>query len=105
MKRAIELVKKERKKQIYEDGYTSEHDDAHTHGELIGAAACYALIEWSRTDAERLYPFSDNKKTWVAANIHYGVNSSIDQRLETAVKVASLALAEIERLQRLKATP
>lgn len=38
----LELVAKERTRQIVEKGYTAEHDDEHTDGEIADAAACYA---------------------------------------------------------------
>lgn len=38
----LELVKKERNRQIVEKGYIAEHDDKHTDGSLADAGACYA---------------------------------------------------------------
>ncbi|TDA64305.1 hypothetical protein E0765_06205 [Sulfuricurvum sp. IAE1] len=37
----LELVAKERTRQIVEKGYTREHDDEHTDGSLADAGACY----------------------------------------------------------------
>ncbi|MFO6263101.1 hypothetical protein ACLBVP_33290, partial [Pseudomonas aeruginosa] len=36
-------VQAERRRQIEAEGWTPEHDDAHSHGEMARAAACYAL--------------------------------------------------------------
>lgn len=37
----LELVAKERVRQIVEKGYTPQHDDEHTDGSLADAGACY----------------------------------------------------------------
>lgn len=37
----LELVAKERTRQIVEKGYTPQHDDEHTDGSLADAGACY----------------------------------------------------------------
>lgn len=37
----LELVAKERTRQIVEKGYTAEHDDEHTYGSLSDAGAAY----------------------------------------------------------------
>jgi hypothetical protein len=42
MKTGIELIAEERKRQIEVEGWTAEHDDEHTDGELALAAVCYA---------------------------------------------------------------
>lgn len=39
----LELVAKERTRQIVEKGYTAEHDDEHMDGSIADAGACYAL--------------------------------------------------------------
>lgn len=42
MSNFLQLVAKERTRQIVEKGYTREHDDEHTDGSIADAAACYA---------------------------------------------------------------
>ncbi len=39
----LELVAKERTRQIVENGYTAEHDDEHTDGSIADAASFYAM--------------------------------------------------------------
>jgi hypothetical protein len=39
---AIDLIAGERQRQIEEEGWTSEHDDAHNGNQIAMAAACYA---------------------------------------------------------------
>lgn len=39
----IELIAKERRRQIEQEGWTAEHDARHVNGELAQAASCYAF--------------------------------------------------------------
>jgi hypothetical protein len=41
MSKGIDLIAAERKRQIEVEGWTAEHDAAHTKGELAQAATCY----------------------------------------------------------------
>ena len=43
MKSGIELISEERKRQIEVEKWDYQHDDDYKNGELIGAAACYAV--------------------------------------------------------------
>ena len=45
MTRTLDDVAAERKRQIEVEGWTAEHDDRHTPGELAQAGACYALVD------------------------------------------------------------
>lgn len=38
----VDLIRRERERQVSEEGWTPEHDDAHVDGVLSRAAACYA---------------------------------------------------------------
>lgn len=89
----------ERQRQISGEGWTPEHDDAHSDGEMAGAAACYAMQvaldcigrndlhnTVSRTIRE-LWPWSAH--WWKPKN-----------RRADLIKAAALILAEIERLDR-----
>lgn len=42
MQTAIELISAERQRQIEVENYDISHDDHYSHGELVGAAMCYA---------------------------------------------------------------
>jgi len=42
MSTGVEAIAAERKRQIEAEGWTPEHDDEHTNGEMADAAACYA---------------------------------------------------------------
>jgi len=43
MKTGSELIAEERARQISQEGWTPEHDDKHTHHELIHASSSYLL--------------------------------------------------------------
>ena len=82
---ALHDVIAERSRQISEEGWTSEHDDAHGNGEMAVAAACYA----APTDVEpESWPWA--YKWWKPTTPRRNL-----------VKAAALILAEIERLDRL----
>lgn len=65
MNQFLQLVEKERNRQIVEKGYTSEHDDEHTNGEIANAAACYAatvpifkvMVNTDRFPMKTVYPW------------------------------------------------
>ena len=42
MSTGIEAIAAERQRQIEKEGWSDEHDDKHTQGEMAIAAACYA---------------------------------------------------------------
>ena len=44
MKTGIELITKERTRQINEEGYTLALDSLYKPGELTSAAICYAIV-------------------------------------------------------------
>jgi hypothetical protein len=78
----------ERLRQIEAEGWTPEHDDKHTKGEMAKAAACYAAGYPIAT----LWPWGD--EWW-----------KFSDRRRNLVKAGALILAEIERLDRLSSAP
>ncbi len=90
----------ERRRQVEVEGWSAEHDDTHSRGEMASAAACYAtgLDLWTGykqadrkgqatlISAERVWPWS-------------GWWKPTDRR-RNLVKAGALILAEIERLDR-----
>lgn len=78
-----ELIAQERQRQIEVEGWTPEHDDLHSHGEIAHAADCYVLND--DTD----WPWA--KEWWKPTTTIRGL-----------VKAGGLYQAEIERLTRLK---
>lgn len=119
----VELIAVERKRQIEEEGYTDEHDDGRTDSSLARAAICYAA-------PERLYivrnhaagpafydPWPDDWPPSFDKRYAYGEGKELHgnypprpetctrkERLDLLVKAGALIAAEIDRLQRLKAS-
>lgn len=91
-------VFKERRRQVYEEVWTPEHDDRHDRDEMPLAAACYALTDNERdimcetgNDIRReLWPW--DPKWWKPTD-----------RRRDLVKAAALLIAEIERIDRTEA--
>ncbi|TIM24745.1 MAG: hypothetical protein E5Y74_00680 [Mesorhizobium sp.] len=92
--RAIRDIAIERQRQIDAEGWTPAHDDMHSGGEMVHAAACYAM-EAAAHEGERdprnppeTWPWS--AQWWKPKN-----------RRHDLVRAAALIAAEIERLDRL----
>lgn len=90
---AIADIAAERRRQIDVEGWTPEHDDGHSRGELACAAGCYALVagglmDWLRISSLKLWPWSQE---WFRPN----------NTRRNLVKAGALIAAEIERLDRL----
>lgn len=78
----------ERRRQIAAEGWSAEHDDGHTDGELASAAACYAhFAKRTLTTTPLWWPWSS--EGWKQKD-----------RRHDLVKAGALILAEIERLDR-----
>lgn len=94
---AAQDVIAERRRQTEVEGWTAEHDDSHTHGEMAGAAACYALTAadyWASADAAIRSVWPWDWKWWKRKD-----------RRRNLVKAAALLFAEIEQLDRLPSPP
>ena len=92
---ALNDIFAERKRQIDVEGWTPEHDDAHSDGEMAIAAACYATAP-SMTRIEREWVPPDTPKNWPW---HFSWwNPGVRRR--NLVKAGALIVAEIERLDR-----
>lgn len=88
----IDLIARERQRQIEVEGLTLEHDRGHKHGELARAAALYALPPQIRVEIISvfwlLWPFG--YQWW---------KPTPDNRIRELVKAGALIAAEIDRLQ------
>ncbi len=90
MSKAIDDVVEERLRQIAREGWTYEHDDQHSGGELCAAGGCYALY----ADA---YPNQgEPPPAWPWAPEWWKPK---DFRRDL-VRAAALVIAEIERFDR-----
>ncbi|MGP5741979.1 hypothetical protein [Pseudomonas aeruginosa] len=87
-------VQAERRRQIEAEGWTPEHDDEHSHGQMARAAACYALAGSSAPNdgtaallVSLAWPWDE--QWWKPTSARGDL-----------VKACALALAKIERLDR-----
>lgn len=87
-------VQAERRRQIEAEGWTPEHDDAHSHGQMARAAACYALAGSSAPNDGTAALLVSLAWPW---DEQWWKPSTARRDL---VKACALALAEIERLDR-----
>jgi hypothetical protein len=113
----VEIIMKERARQVEIKGYDETHDDEHTEGELALAAIAYAapdrvyiqtLNELDRVIFEDPWPW-DNDEDNRRGNTGFIVSNSlsyqtIEDRIEQLAISGALLAAEIDRLLRLKQT-
>jgi hypothetical protein len=112
------LITLERERQISREGYTPEHDDWHTGGELAAAAVCYAMtasMRASNTDYPPGNPSSGRRPLGLALwpllwrfkprlrtdlKSDTGEAEQLPLRIVDLVRAGALIAAEIDRLQR-----
>jgi hypothetical protein len=94
MKTGIELIADERARQIAKEGWTPEHDDHHTRGELLDASLsyCRAAINVGHPAMQR------PPREWPWEAIWWKPSPD---KVRNLVKAGALISAEIDRLQRL----
>lgn len=91
---AAQDVLTERLRQIEGEGWTPEHDDQHTQGQLAGAAGCYAFGSALAGAGDPIVKRPYHLWPWAAEWW-----KPTNQR-RMLVKAGALILAEIERLDR-----
>lgn len=89
--KALKDVTAERLRQIEVEKITPEHDDQHEHGQIAGAAACYALAGLKQPAVVEVI-----KKLW-PWELSWWKPRDTRQNL---VRAAALLIAEIERIDR-----
>ncbi len=87
-------VQAERRRQIEAEGWTPEHDDEHSHGQMARAAACYALAGSSAPNDGTAALLVSLAWPW---DEQWWKPTSARRDL---IKACALTLAEIERLDR-----
>ena len=90
-----EQIAAERERQEAREGWTPEHDDQHTNGQLLKAALCYAeqgLVQYH-------YGPGDQPPGW-PWSFHWWKPTG--DRVRDLVKAGALIAAEIDRLERAK---
>lgn len=100
-------ILKERKRQIWSEGWTPAHDDQHTDGSLADAAACYAATtrafkaeEFAGVDK----PYTTYSGLWPQSWDDSWFRPRRNRRKRLVI-AAALLLAEIERLDRAEPLP
>ncbi|EFO30152.1 GP46 [Roseibium sp. TrichSKD4] len=102
MKTGIERIATERQRQIEGEGWSAEHDDDHTHGELAAAAACYANPLHIRITGTGVCYSESANNIPIGWPINWGCyywNPSTDP-IRNLEKAGALIAAEIDRLLR-----
>lgn len=92
--RALCDVVVERRRQVYAEGWTAEHDDQHARGEMARAAACYAMspslrAKWVGNTSNFLFELWPWGRKWW--------KPTPDNRIRELTKAGALILAEMER--------
>ena len=98
MKTGIELIAEERQRQISQEGWTPEHDDGHTGGEMADAAVCY--IETATLQDVVDIPYVSVRDTPEGWPWDYEWWKPSEDPIRNLVKAGALIAAEIDRLQR-----
>ena len=88
MKTGIELIAEERVRQIAQEGWTPEHDDAHRERELAQAGAAYAYLDFDSVTAKAMWPWRDVE-----------FNPKEDP-IRNLARAGALIAAEMDRIQR-----
>jgi len=91
MTTVIDEIRNERTRQISEEGWSANHDDMHTAGEMAVAASIYANPNREKRDPPVGWPWD------------LGWWKPKDRRRDL-VRAAALIVAEIERLDRIEDT-
>lgn len=120
MRSGADLIADERARQISDEGWTPQHDDAHDGEELALAGAIYAWPDPRPVDVKLAWPWA--RKWWkptipeidiparkcgcrsVGECTHFGHASEQSQRtarIRDLAKAGALIAAEIDRLQRI----
>lgn len=106
METGIELIAKERQRQIEQEGWTPEHDDQHAKAELSLAASVYACpqLHIPQSSQDLTYRQRVFHALWPFGLDWYkpALDDDGPQRVRELAKAGALIAAEIDRLQRLK---
>ena len=86
----VELIAAERQRQIDVEGWTPEHDDTHSSGQMLAAANCYIRKTQGRDWLISGWPWADE------------CPKPSKDPVRNLVKAGALIAAEIDRLQRLQ---
>lgn len=98
--RILALFGAERRRQVAEEGYDFDHDDAHDQGELAQAAAAYCIAH-SAIAPQRAKAAARNSWPWRKADHSVSDTFKPSEDAERdLIKAGALILAEIGRIRR-----
>jgi len=96
--RGVEMIAKERLRQISKEGWTPEHDlDEHGADELAEAAACYALPSNKRDQKILSSPLWYELWPWDCSEFNPAPDNK-EGRLKDLRRAGALIAAEIDKL-------
>jgi hypothetical protein len=98
--RALDDVAAERRRQMEQEGWTPEHDDAHHDNALARAAAVYAAPRGWRTG---MVPVRGGERALWPWDLQWYKPATVGipgERRRELVRAGALIIAEIERLDR-----
>lgn len=103
----VELIAKERQRQINVEGFTVEHDLIHTDGELAQAASVYADIANYNGEFSLIEDTTKKVKVLIDRTFKWPFDMKLwkptpDDRIRELSKAGALIAAEIDRLLYLK---
>jgi hypothetical protein len=96
----LELIIKERERQITQEGWTPEHDSLHKDGDLALAGTCYAAHAIRMLTSRHTHLIEYIKDSWPWDDRYW--KPTPNDPIRELVKAGALIAAEIDRLQRLK---
>lgn len=95
----VERIAAERQRHFDVEGWTPEHDDEHSNGEIAVAGACYAFLvgypddeAWKTSETRKPFGWPWSPEWWKPS----------DDPIRNLEKAGALIAAEIDRLQRLQ---
>lgn len=95
----LELIAKERRRQVKAEGRTHAHDDSHTAGELTAAAIAYARVAELIFKVQYATAEYIGRKDWPW---HPNDWKPSKRSIDNLIKAGALIAAEIDRLQRME---
>ncbi len=100
----VEEIRAERERQISQEGWTPDHDDTHTAGDMARAAACYAYFSSVPSEVREIEALCPEQTSSVevvrrAWRWNWGWWKPKSPRRDL-IRAAALIVAEIERLDR-----
>lgn len=105
MEDVIREIAAERRRQIEKEGWTPEHDDEHSKGEMAQAAACYADPRPTLQKKWTVLAYADNggRDAMCKLPTRWPWDAqwwNPKDRRRDLIRAAALIIAEIERLDR-----